>query len=156
MRSTLSFFVVLLACASLSFTDSHAGKPSGGGGGAKPPRGGGGLTLSSAVVVPVPGELTDFMTMSVTVGRSEVCFNTTVNQLTGFITSIGIYRGRAGETGPMVVRLCPSPIGINQLNGCVPVADRDLMSDLSRNPSNYFVQINTNLHPGGDARAQLR
>ena len=154
MRSTLSFFVVLLACASLSFTDSHAGKPSGGGGGTKPPRGG--LTLSSATVVPIPGELTDFMTMSVTVGRSEVCFNTTVNQLTGYITTIGIYRAPAGETGPMVVRLCPSPIGINQLLGCVPVADADLLRDMSRNPSNYYVQINTNLHPGGDARAQLR
>ena len=152
MRSTLSFFVVLLACASLSFTDSHAGKPSGGG--TKPPRGA--LTLSSAVVVPVPGELTDFMTMSITVGRSEVCFNTTVNQLTGYITTIGIYRGAAGETGPMVVRLSPSPIGINQLNGCVPVADGELLRDMSRNPSNYFVQINTNLHPGGDARAQMR
>lgn len=152
MRSFLSFFVVLLACASLTTTDSFAGKPSGGGG--KPIRGG--LTLSSAVVVPIPGELTDFMTMSVTVGRNEVCFNTTVNQLTGFITTIGIYRGRAGETGPMVVRLCPSSIGINQLMGCVPVADGELLRDMSRNPSNYYVQINTNLHPGGDARAQLR
>ena len=153
MRSPLTFFVVLLACASLSTTDSFAGRPSGGGS-PKPVRGG--LTLSSATVVPIPGELTDFMTMTVNVGRDQVCFNPTVNQLTGFITTIGIYRGRAGETGPMVVRLCPSSIGINQLIGCVSVADADLMRDMSRNPSNYYVQINTNLHPGGDARAQLR
>ena len=150
MRSILSFFVVLLACASLSFSNSYAGKPSGGGGGGK-----GGLTLVSAIVIPTPGEPTDFVTMSITTGHSAISFYTTVNQLTGYITSIGIYHAPANSIGPMVVRLCPSPIGINQLNGTVPVDDA-LMSDIRRNPSDYFVQVNTNLHPGGDVRAQLR
>ena len=56
----------------------------------------------------------------------------------------------------MVVRLCPSPIGINQLNGTIPVADIALLRDISRNGSGYFIQINTNLYPGGALRAQLR
>src|SRR5689334_3092734 len=116
MRSILSFFVVLLACASLSFTNSYAGKPSGGGGGGR-----GGLTLVSAIVLPTPGEPTDFVTMTITTGRNSISFYTTVNQLTGYITSIGIYHAPANSIGPMVVRLCPSPIGINQLNGTVPV-----------------------------------
>jgi hypothetical protein len=152
MRSILSFTLVLLACASLSSTNSYAGKPSGGGGGGSKS----GLTLVSAIVLPTPGELTDFATMSITTRRGEICFSTTVNQLTGYITSIGIYRGAPNEIGPMVVRLSPSPIGIDQLNGCVAVNDASLLSDISRNPSAYFVQINTNLHPGGDLRAQLR
>lgn len=150
MRSILSFLVVLLACASLSSTESFAGKPSGAGGGK------GALTLVSAIVLPTPGELTDFATMTISTGRNEICFSTTVGQVTGYITSIGIYHAQANAIGPMVVRLCPSPIGINQLNGCVPVTDSALLRDISRNPSDYFVQINTNLHPGGDMRAQLR
>ena len=145
MRRSLSLLVVLLACASLTTTQAFAGKPSGGGGAPRPPKGGGGLQLVPELVAPGPGETGDLATTSVNVGRSDVCF-----------TSIGIYKGAPGQIGPMVVRLCPSPIGINQLNGCVPVSNKDLMADLGRNPSSYFVQVNTTLFPGGAMRAQLR
>ena len=152
MRSILSFLVVLLACASLSFSDSQAGKPSGGGGGG----GKGGIQLTPENVYPGPGEAGAAASTTISVGRSSISFYMTIQQLSGFISTIGIYRGQAGEIGPMVVRLCPSPIGINQLNGTIPVSDSALLRDISRNPSNYFVQINTNLYPGGALRAQLQ
>ena len=148
MRSVLSFVVVLLACASLSSTDSFAGKPGGGGRGA--------LVLTPEQVAPGPGETGDAASTTLTIGRSSVSFYMTIQQLSGFITSIGIYRGEPGNIGPMVVRLCPSPIGVNQLNGTIPVSDSALLRDMKNMPSNYFVQINTNLYPGGAIRAQLR
>jgi hypothetical protein len=150
MRRILPLIVLTLACASFVPTDSFAGKPSGGGGGK------GQIQLVPEQVFPGPGELGDVVSTSLSVRRSSVTFYMTVTQLSGFITSIGIYKGGTGEIGPMVVRLCPSPIGINQLNGTVPVADTALLSDLSRNPSAYFIQVNTNLYPGGAVRAQLR
>ena len=150
MRRILPLLVLMLACASFVPTESFAGKPSGGGGGGR-----GGLQLVPEQVVPGPGELGASASMTVSCGRKGISFYTTIPQLSGFITSIGVYRGRAGEIGPMVVRLCPSPIGINQLNGTVPV-DGALSTEISRNPSEFFVQINTNLYPGGAVRAQLR
>ena len=150
MRRILPLFVVLLACASFVPTDSFAGRPSGGGGGGR-----GGIQLVPEQVVPGPGELGASASTKLSFGRKGVSFYMTINQLGGFITSIGIYRGRAGEIGPMVVRLCPSPIGINQLNGTIP-CDSALSTEISRNPSEFFVQINTNLYPGGALRAQLQ
>ena len=152
MRSVLSFFVVLLACASLSFSDSHAGRPGGGGGGG----GKGQILLTPGNVYPGPGEEGAAASTTLSTGRGQVCFYMTIQQLSGYITSIGIYRGGVGEIGPMVVRLCPSPIGVNQLNGCIPVDDSELLRDISRNPSNYFIQVNTTLYPGGAVRSQLR
>ena len=152
MRSILSFLVVLLACASFSFSDSHAGRPTGGGGGG----GKGAIQLVPENVFPGPGEFGAAASTTISYGRNSISFYMTIQQLSGYITTIGIYRGGAGEIGPMVVRLCPSPIGVNQLNGTIPVDDSALLRDISRNPSNYFVQINTNLYPGGAVRAQLR
>jgi len=152
MRRFLPLFVVLLACASLVSTDSFAGRPSGGGGGGG---GKGQLQLVPEQVFPGPGELGDYASTSLSVGRSSVSFNMTVGPMSGFIRTIGIYRGRPGEIGPMVVRLSPSAIGINQLNGTVAV-DRALATEISRNPSDFFIQINTTTYPGGSVRAQMR
>ena len=150
MRRFLPLIVLMLACASFVPTDSFAGRPSGGGGGGR-----GGLQLVPEQVVPGPGELGDNASTKLSVGRSAVTFYMTVGTMTGYITSVGIYRGRAGEIGPMVVRLCPSPIGVNQLNGSIPI-DGALARELSRNPSDFFIQINTTTYPGGSVRAQLQ
>ena len=149
MRRILPLIVLMLACASFVPTDSFAGRPSGGGGGGR------GTQLVPEQVFPGPGELGDYASTSLSVGRSSVSFKMTVGPMSGFITTIGIYRGRVGEIGPMVVRLSPSPIGINQLNGTIPV-DKALASEISRNPSDFFIQINTTTYPGGSVRAQLR
>ena len=150
MRRILPLIVLMLACASFVPTDSFAGRPSGGGGGGK-----GALQLVPEHVVPGPGGIGDNASASLSFGRSAVAFKITIGSMTGYITSIGIYRGRAGEIGPMVVRLCPSPIGINQLNGTIPI-DGALARELSRNSSDFFIQINTTTYPGGSVRSQLR
>ena len=152
MRRALSFLFVLLACASFTTTDSFAGKPGGGGGSI--PRGS--LLLTPDCVSPGPGEFGAVAYTTFRANRNGISFYMTIQQLSGFISTIGVYRGQPGQIGPMVVRLSPSPIGINQLNGTVPVADSALLTDIQRNSSNYFIQINTNLYPGGALRVQLR
>jgi hypothetical protein len=141
--------LTILLFASAPSMSVAKGRPSGGGGG------GGGLLLTPEAVAPGPGDAGASATISVNPGRNEVCFSTKIGTLSGFIQTIAIYKGDAGQVGPMVVRLSPSAIGINQLIGCVP-ADNALCRDIARYPSSYFVQINTDRYPGGALRAQLR
>ena len=42
--------------------------------------------------------------MTVKVGRNSVSFSTVVSNTAGYISTIAIYEGWAGQTGPMVVR----------------------------------------------------
>ena len=110
--------------------------------------------LTAAEVVPGPGEIVA-ATGTVSTGRNEVCFSLTVSPGMSAIRTIAIYKGDPGQVGPMVVRLSPSAIGINQLKACV-AADGDLCRDIARNPRSYFIQINTIACPGGALRAQLQ
>lgn len=114
----------------------------------------GALQLTPEAVWPGPGEAGASATAKVSAGRNEICFSITVGSLSGYIRTIAIYQAEAGQVGPMVVRLSPSPIGINQLNGCIP-ADGALCRDIGRYPGSYFIQINTDTYPGGAVRAQL-
>ena len=148
-RVRFSALTLLVLALALSFSPhaSEAGKPGSAGGH-------GTLLLTPDAVVPTQGEFGASATATVKTGRGEICFTTTIGNLSGYILTIGIYQGGAGGNGPMVVRLSPSPIGINQLNGCVP-ADDALVRDISRNPTHYYIQINTTLYPDGAVRAQL-
>lgn len=149
-RVRLSALMLLVLALALSFSShaSEAGKPTAGSGG------GSTLSLTPGAVVPTQGEFGASATATVKAGRGQICFTTTIGRLSGYILTIGIYQGSAGGNGPMVLRLSPSPIGINQLNGCVP-ADDALVRDIARNPTHYYIQINTTLYPDGAVRAQL-
>jgi hypothetical protein len=152
MRSFRSAFALLtlVVLASALPAVSEAGRPSSGSGGV--PRGA--LQLTDINVVPGPGDAGASAYMTVKVGRDAVTFSTTVTGTAGYITTIGIYQGWAGQTGPMVVRLCPNEIGIAQLLGTVPVST-DICRAISRNPAGYYVQINTSAFPDGALRAQM-
>ena len=153
MRFTRTLCFALSAVAILSIALPHtseAGKPSGAGGGSR-----GSVTLTGGQVVPGPGDATGSATANVKVGKSSVTFSITVGPLDGLIRTIGIYEAPMGQSGSMVVRLSPSPIGINQLLGTIPV-DADLCHLMSRSPSNYYIQINTTAYPDGALRSQLK
>jgi len=140
----LSCSVVLLAC---SLVPAQAKGRSGGGGGAS-------LVLTSEAVVPGPGEVGASATAVVNVSHGEVCFAVTLGSLSGFIQEIALYQAPAGQSGPEVLRLTPTPIGIYQIKGCA-ACDATLGREIARNPSAYYIQIRTGLYPGGALRAQL-
>jgi len=144
---------LFLCCAAVLVTCSilpaqAKGRPSGGGGGA-------GLVLTSEAVVPGPGEIGASATAVVSVGHGEVCYAVTLGSLSGVIEEIAIYQAPAGQSGPEVLRLTPSPIGIYQLKSCAP-CDATLGRAIARDPSAYYIQIRTSLYPGGALRAQLQ
>ncbi len=111
--------------------------------------------LTANAVVPGPGDVTASGTFKVTVGREEVAYEVGVDNLAGVIHTIGIYRGAPGYSGPMVLRLSPSAIGIHGLLGWVPVS-RELGREISRNPEAFYIEVRTNTHPSGALRGQLR
>jgi hypothetical protein len=143
--SRISFFA--LAFASLLVSSLPCVSEAGGKHGA--------LQLTGAQVIPGPGDASGSASASVKVGRNYVTFYVTVGPIDGFIQTIGIYEGPAGQSGPMVLRLSPSGIGINQLNGTV-TADPNLCRLISRSPSSYYIQINTTAYPDGALRSQLQ
>ena len=152
MYRTRSAFVLLtlVVLATSLPAISEAGKSTAGSGGGSH----GTLYLTDANVVPGPGDTGASATMTVKVGRDAISFSTSVSNTSGYISTIAIYQGWAGQTGPMVVRLCPNEIGIAQLLGTVPVST-DVCRAISRNPAGYYVQINTSAFPNGALRAQL-
>jgi len=114
-----------------------------------------GPNLVADQVVPGPGDVTASGNFSVSAGRDQVSFRIEVANISGFINTIAIYRAPVGSTGPMVVRLSPSPIGINQLIGSVPVS-RELAREIGRSPEAFYLEVRTTVHPGGALRGQLK
>ena len=111
--------------------------------------------LTASAVVPGPGDATATGTFKVTVGRNDIAFEVDVDNLAGVIQTIGIYRGAVGYSGPMVVRLSPSPIGIPGLLGHVPVSP-ELAREISRNPSAFYMEVRSSVYPSGALRGQLQ
>jgi hypothetical protein len=114
-----------------------------------------GPNLRPELVVPGPGDEGASGSFTYSAGRSGFTFRISVSNLDGLINTIYLYRGDAGTSGPSVVRLSPSPIGINQLLGTVPISN-ELEREISRYPERFYIQVNTTTHPGGALRGQLR
>jgi len=114
-----------------------------------------GPNLRPELVVPGPGDEGASGSFTYRTGRDGFSFQISVSNLDGLINTISVYRGSAGTSGSSVVRLSPSPIGINQLNGTVPLSN-DLQREIGRYPERFYIQINTTTHPGGALRGQLR
>jgi len=141
---------LFLAC-SVALVAAHAHTSFAGG---KPSHGGQGIQLTSDAVVPGPGDPSMDGTAIVNVGHGEVCYVVTIATVASPITEIALYQGAAGQVGTKVLRLTPSPIGIYQMQACAPCSD-GLCRDISRNPSNYYIQVTTQTYSNGAVRGQL-
>jgi hypothetical protein len=111
--------------------------------------------LRPELVVPGPGDDPAIGSFTYKVGRDGFHFAISVSNLSGLIQTIVVRRGVAGTTGPVVVRLSPSPIGIHGLNGTVPISST-LQREIGRTPEAFYLQIETTTHPSGALRGQLR
>lgn len=94
-------------------------------------------------------------------GTASISTNDAVNQICtklevrniGTVTAAHIHRGASGVNGPPVVTLdAPDD---NDSNDCDAV-DNDLLDEIRRNPSGFYVNIHTSDYPNGAIRGQIR
>jgi hypothetical protein len=102
---------------------------------------------------PSGSEATGTAVVTLNQGLGEVCADI---QSSGYeegevIVGGHIHEGAEGVNGPIVVDL---DVSTPNHSGCVE-ADADLIKDIRQNPSNYYVNLHSNLVPSGVIRGQL-
>jgi|SRR5688572_16258737 hypothetical protein len=111
--------------------------------------------LSGENEIPGPGDEDGSGTAVVTLhpGREQVCFQLSVEDIQLPATGAHIHFGEVDEFGDVAVHLA-APNSFGRASGCVS-ADRELILDIVRDPSAYYVNVHTGEFPGGAVRGQL-
>jgi len=110
----------------------------------------GGAPLTATLAASVSGSNgSGSARVTVNPGQGEICYVVSVANLTGAVIAAHIHSGPAGTNGPVVVPFNPS-LG----PGCTAVT-RELALAILHNPSGYYVNVHTPLHPAGEIRGQL-
>ena len=92
--------------------------------------------------------------ISVNRGQGEVCWETSVANITLPATASHIHHADPGIRGPIVIAL--SPPGSNGFaTGCRSGVDPALLGDVLQNPESYYVNVHTTDFAGGAIRAQM-
>jgi CHRD domain-containing protein len=85
--------------------------------------------------------------------KGKVCFRLRWEDIAE-PTAAHIHTGAAGVAGDVVVPLFVPPAAPTH-RGCVTGVDHDLIRDIRRHPSEYYVNIHTGEFPNGAIRGQL-
>jgi hypothetical protein len=111
------------------------------------------VALTGAEEAPGPGDPDGSGTARFTfnAGQQEVCFTLTAAGIAA-ATAAHIHIAPPGQPGPVVVPLTPPTSGSS--TGCV-AADRDLITEILRNPEAYYVNVHNAQFPAGAVRGQL-
>jgi hypothetical protein len=147
MRTTRSPLALLALTSALLLMLTVAGAASGAGG--RPFH----LELTGAAERPNPGDLDGTGTASLWLnpGLQRVCWEYSVSGVVD-LTAAHIHVGSADVAGPVVIPTLPSsPTGGS---GCIE-AERSLIIEIIRNPSNYYFNAHNADFPPGALRAQL-
>lgn len=98
------------------------------------------------------GDADGFVSVDLEVSTSgRLCVTSFSAQRISTVTSVGVYKAEAGQTGPLVANLT---FGADHL-GCVTVSPRSAATIMLATPGNHYLQVNTVQFPGGAVRAQL-
>lgn len=87
-------------------------------------------------------------------GQGQVCWETTTSDLTLPATASHIHQQVAGVRGPIVIFLSP-PDATGRATGCRSDVDPELIGEILRNPTGFYVNVHTSDFPAGAIRAQL-
>jgi hypothetical protein len=145
MRTTRSVLVVLglvaLMAASVASVSAFAGRTFTGG-------------MTGAAELPDPGDPDGSGTFWVQInpGHESVCYSIDVTGVDLPIGAAHIHVGDASTFGPPVVTLQPPTEG--SVSACA-TAPHDVLVQILRNPSNYYVNVHNAPFPGGALRGQL-
>ena len=110
-------------------------------------------TLSGAQEVPGPGDPDGIGTAKIYLnqGQGTITFELSVSNIAP-ARAAHIHEGVAGVAGPVVVHLKAPANGVS--SGTVTVSE-DLIKEIRKNPSAYYVNVHNAEFPGGAVRGQL-
>jgi len=102
--------------------------------------------------VPTPGTGTgDF----VRTAPDTLDYTYTYQDLIGMGTAAHIHKAPPGVPGPIVIPL-DSPTGHSGSVSGTAVADPALLDDICANPGEYYINVHTDVYPGGEIRGVLQ
>jgi hypothetical protein len=112
-------------------------------------------TLEGENEVPVTGDLDGTGTAALTLNRGtgEVCWSISVSGIALPATAAHIHEAPVGDPGDVVVTL-GAPGADGTAAGCT-TADRELVKDIAKNPTEYYVNVHNADFPGGALRGQI-
>jgi CHRD domain len=113
--------------------------------------------MTGAAEVPGPGDPDASGQAEITLnqGLGEVCFDLTWAGIDGTVFAAHIHVGAATEAGPVVVTLLTGAFaGTGSASGCVGVSE-ELIKAIRQDPSNYYVNVHSDVFPAGAVRGQL-
>lgn len=108
--------------------------------------------LSGANEIP-PGDPDGVGTAHISIddATNRICTHLEVRNI-GPVTAAHIHRGAAGVNGPPVITLdAPDD---DDSDDCDDV-DNDLLDEIRRTPTNFYVNVHTAEHPNGAIRGQI-
>lgn len=111
------------------------------------------IALSGGAEVPGPGDNDGSGTANLTINhdKGEVCYDIAVKDIQP-PTAAHIHLGAADKSGPPKVTFKKAADG--SWKGCAS-ADKALLSDIQKNPGNYYVNVHNQEFPNGALRGQL-
>ncbi len=113
--------------------------------------------LTGAEEAPGPGDpdATGFAALRLNQGQRTVCFDINWADIDGTVSAGHIHEGDAGTAGPVVVTLFQGAFdGTDEVSDCV-TAERSLIKEIRKDPSDYYVNVHSDVFPAGAVRGQL-
>lgn len=114
--------------------------------------------LTGAAEVPGPGDpdASGTASLSLNQGLGTVCFDVSWADVNGLVFASHIHVGTADVAGPVVVTLFTGAFeGTDAVSGCAEDVAGDLIKAIRQNPSEYYVNVHSDVFPAGAVRGQL-
>lgn len=92
--------------------------------------------------------------LDINADKQEVCWDLSVQRITLPATAAHIHKAPAQTRGDIVVTLSP-PNASGTAAGCAANLDAALLTDIVKNPTNYYVNVHTTDFAPGALRGQL-
>ena len=100
---------------------------------------------------PGPQGGTGAATVVIDLAKNTLCYDVSWSKEVGEPNSGHIHKGKKGLAGPIVV---PFNLPDNPKD-CVQ-ADNAVLADIAKDPDGHYVNVHTNMYPGGAVRGQLK
>jgi hypothetical protein len=93
---------------------------------------------------------------SYTIEGDELCYTLSVTNLSGPAIGAHIHIGPRRVAGPIVVPLDTGAGTSWTVQECIIPTDENILDEITADTRNYYVNVHTDLFPGGEVRGQLK